>query len=404
MTAFGVPEAMNIAHPDTELLPNMVDRMANTRPDALYAKVPASPTTFNQGYISVSYRDLANAVNGVAWLLHHQLGKGVNHDAVAYIGPNDLTTLINAIANQSAIVTLPAEILPCAEVIVEALKHVHVDAAVLDPPSLESIAADPEMLEFVTKNIKVVTYGGADISKTAGEAFTSRTQLFDIYGATETASFPTIYPSGKWPADEWNYIRPQPELGIDFRAVDNETGVCEAILVRKSDLKVEQPVFKMFPDLTEYSTKDLFAQHPSRPGLWTYKGRKDNVLVLKNTRLCSPDSMELSVSRYPDVRAALMIGTARLQSALLIEPVNHARLSVNEKDDLVDGVWPLVQEANKDYRRETQISKSHIHVLDHDQPMSFTAKGTIRRAETLKRYESVVDELYAQKGDHWILH
>ena len=81
-------------HTEEQLLPNIVDGIAERTPETIYAEVPASPTTYKDGYIKINYRTLANAVNGVAWLLHDQLGEGLNYDTVAYIGPNDPTYVI----------------------------------------------------------------------------------------------------------------------------------------------------------------------------------------------------------------------------------------------------------------------------------------------------------------------
>ena len=288
---------------------------------------------------------------------------------------------------------------PSAELVVEALEHVCVDSLVLVPPFLEAIASNSNMLEYVTKHVKLVFYGGGDVSKTAGDAFASRTRLFNMNGSTETSPYPTIYPSGRWPAEEWNYIRLHPEAGIDFRPVVSGSEVCEAVLIRKPELAVEQPVFKVFPNLTEYPTKDLFAPHPSRPDLWAHKGRKDNTIVFRPGYMCNPTAMELHVSQHPQVRSSLMVGTGRSQPALLVEPLGTERLTREGKNELVESIWPVVEEANKDYKFGAKVSRTHIHVLDHDQPMSYAGKGTVQRAQTLTIYQSLVDDLYARAGD-----
>lgn len=77
-------------HRRKQLLPNIIDGMANTRPWALYAETPRSLTTFDAGYRKITYGRLANAINGAAWLLEKNLGKGRAHETLAYIGPNDL--------------------------------------------------------------------------------------------------------------------------------------------------------------------------------------------------------------------------------------------------------------------------------------------------------------------------
>lgn len=77
-------------HRRKQLLPNIIDGMAKTRPWALYAETPRSLTTYDAGYRKVTYCALANAINGVAWLLERKLGRGKAYETLAYIGPNDL--------------------------------------------------------------------------------------------------------------------------------------------------------------------------------------------------------------------------------------------------------------------------------------------------------------------------
>lgn len=77
-----------------QLLPNIIDGMAMTRPEAIYAEVPYSPTFYDDGYRKITYKDLANCINGVAWLLEKELGRGKDHKTLAYIGPDDLVSII----------------------------------------------------------------------------------------------------------------------------------------------------------------------------------------------------------------------------------------------------------------------------------------------------------------------
>lgn len=73
-----------------KLVPSIVDSLANVTPHALYAEYPISTLSYEEGYRSITYADLANAVNGVAWWLHEALGAGEESKPLAYIGPNDL--------------------------------------------------------------------------------------------------------------------------------------------------------------------------------------------------------------------------------------------------------------------------------------------------------------------------
>ena len=73
-----------------DLVPNIVDQRAKYEPDMLYAEYPVSTLSYEEGYRRITYRDLANVINGIAWWLQDTLGPGQNFEALAYIGPNDL--------------------------------------------------------------------------------------------------------------------------------------------------------------------------------------------------------------------------------------------------------------------------------------------------------------------------
>ncbi|KAJ5382865.1 NRPS-like enzyme [Penicillium concentricum] len=80
---------MSEFNPENELLPQTVDHYARVKPDALYAEYPTSPMSYDDGYVPITYRTFANAINGIAWWLTKTLGPGQG-DVLAYIGPNDL--------------------------------------------------------------------------------------------------------------------------------------------------------------------------------------------------------------------------------------------------------------------------------------------------------------------------
>lgn len=80
----------------SELVPQMVDRLARETPEKAYALWPDSSET-ETGYRTITYAKLANIVNGLAQLLVKQLGRGEGQ-VLTYVGPNDvrLTALVLA--------------------------------------------------------------------------------------------------------------------------------------------------------------------------------------------------------------------------------------------------------------------------------------------------------------------
>lgn len=49
-----------------KLINQIVDDFARERPEALYAELPLSPISFDEGFRQVTYRGFSNAVNGMA--------------------------------------------------------------------------------------------------------------------------------------------------------------------------------------------------------------------------------------------------------------------------------------------------------------------------------------------------
>ena len=79
-------------------LPQIVDRLAAQTPSAPYGLWPASPVSFDAGFRTISYAQLANVVNGLSRWLFNELGKPPAPAFVAYVGPNDVRLCALALA------------------------------------------------------------------------------------------------------------------------------------------------------------------------------------------------------------------------------------------------------------------------------------------------------------------
>lgn len=77
------------AYSRKQLLPHIVDGMAASRPQAVYAEYPTNPESYADGFSKLTYGGLANVVNGLAWWLTDNLGPGTSFETLVYFGPND---------------------------------------------------------------------------------------------------------------------------------------------------------------------------------------------------------------------------------------------------------------------------------------------------------------------------
>ena len=71
------------AAPDVsrELMPVMVDRIASEDPNGVFVTLASE-----SGNRQVTYKQYANAINGVAFWLESQLGRSYTNECLAYIG------------------------------------------------------------------------------------------------------------------------------------------------------------------------------------------------------------------------------------------------------------------------------------------------------------------------------
>lgn len=72
-----------------QLLPHVVDEMALSRPQAVYAEYPTNANSYVNGFSKLTYTAFANAINGLAWWIVAELGPESNFETLAYFGPND---------------------------------------------------------------------------------------------------------------------------------------------------------------------------------------------------------------------------------------------------------------------------------------------------------------------------
>jgi thioester reductase-like protein/acyl-CoA synthetase (AMP-forming)/AMP-acid ligase II len=261
-------------------------------------------------------------------------------------------------------------------------------AGVTAPSILEELVKDDQLLSKMSR-WSSVSFGGGPLSQAAGDELWEKTKVHPLLGSTETNTMPELVPICK---DEWQYHNFHPSLGVNFRQHQDE--LHELVIVRHLDWRKYQPIFWTFPQLDEYSMKDLYEQHPSRPGLWAYRGRIDDIVVLSNGEKFSPAEAESIIANDLDVRSALIVGSGHDQAALLVELFERA----NEDGNLEErrsSIMRRVQQANAILPDHAQIHASHVKILLPPQSFLRSAKGEVRRAATVALLDAEISELYA---------
>ena len=80
------------------LIPHVVDEIARSKPDRLYASFPRSPNLAD-GFHIVTFRGLAKAANAAAWWLEEKVGRSDDTETLAYMSLSDILYAIMFLAS-----------------------------------------------------------------------------------------------------------------------------------------------------------------------------------------------------------------------------------------------------------------------------------------------------------------
>ena len=136
---------------------------------------------------------------------------------------------------------------------------------------------------------------------------------------------------------------------------------------------------------------DLFSKHPTKPNLWKYMGRSDDLLVFSNKKKYNPTAMEETLRAHPDVKRAIVVGYARFQLAALIELKGNSPRSEEAKQQLFDTLHPYIAKLHYSAPGFPKLRRSYVAFTQPEKPIVRTDKGTVKRAATTRLYEKEID-------------
>lgn len=274
-----------------------------------------------------------------------------------------------------------------ASIVDEIHAAANVQGSALPPSILVDLVNEPSFQKNLWP-LQYVIYAGGPLPKETGDEICSKTKLVTLTGSTEVG-LPAIEIGDR---GDWDYLSYSPFMGYEYRPIDLER-TYEQFIVRQKSLDLFQSVFSTFPNLDEYSMKDLYEKHPTKPGLVRLRGRTDDVISFSTAEKLNPTTMEDTINSHSGVLSALIAGHGKFQSCLVVEP-RTALASEDAKQRMIEDIWPAVQRANKDCPAHGRIMKDFIIFASPDKPFSRSGKGTVQRMMTLDLYKSEIDMLY----------
>ncbi|KAI0809837.1 hypothetical protein GGR55DRAFT_689093 [Xylaria sp. FL0064] len=272
----------------------------------------------------------------------------------------------------------------------ECLIHSKVQGAVLPPSILEEMCGDSSSVAALSK-LDLVLFGGGHLAKSTGDKLIQKNvHLINLIAATESGSWPLYFVERP---EDWQYFKINPDVfGADWHHFHYDS--YELVIKRKDKNPGFQGFFYKFPELQEYSTKDLYKPHPTLPNHWVFYGRADNIIIFCNGEKLNPITIEQAFESHPEIKGAVVIGSHRFQAGLLLEPTKD--LTNEEKRELIDRVWCLVEQVNRDTVAHGRIAKELILMASQGKAFPRAGKGIIQRSDIVKLYAEEIEHLYEQ--------
>ncbi|KAI8636352.1 hypothetical protein BD408DRAFT_448490 [Parasitella parasitica] len=142
-----------------------------------------------------------------------------------------------------------------------------------------------------------------------------------------------------------------------------------------------------------YDTQDLFIENPRFPGYYTYVGRRDDMLIMKNGEKTNPIPMEITIRQSPMVHQVAIIGHGRQCTAALIQ-LKRTVAEQCSQEEIHAAISAVIKDTNRECPNHSKIFPEMVKILPLDQVLPCTDKGTVMRKKAESIHQDEVDMLY----------
>ncbi|KAI1266947.1 transferase family protein [Xylariaceae sp. FL1019] len=282
----------------------------------------------------------------------------------------------------------PVSAIPNIDLIGNLAETAKIDIWSMVPSLVDELGETPEILEKLRPS-KFICASGGPVGRTSAGKANEVIRVLNLTGTTEGLFIGNLVPS----REDWFWFCFHPSSGFEFKQLDDDT--YEHWVHRNDEWSLFQGIFHTFPEKDSVNFKDLYMRHPTKPNLWAFKGRSDDLVVLSNGYKISPLETEAYITTHPAVEGCLVFGTGKPQAGLLIELKDPS----NKSEELLESIWKIVEEANRMSRHKNQLLKNFITFAQADKPFFRTDKRTIKRPATLALYADYIERFYSSVND-----
>lgn len=315
-------------------------------------------------------------------------------------GPGVSSSLQHSIWRGAIVVFGPTHRWPSSTLATEIISRANVGSMMTTPHIIEAMASTPDG-DAALRQLELLLWTGAPLNETVGAELAAKgtLRLAPIYGTTECAGLQMHVCAER---GDWNVYEFQVGQGIEFDA-QSTSDLFELVIRRGKTNKLGQPqmtegyvqpVFCALPELDEWRSRDLFAPAEGTEGLWRYRGRKDDFILLSNGVGLLPQLYEPLILAHRAVDGVLIGGQGRAAPFLLVQLAEQDGMQADSRE--LDDVWATIErDVNKPFLGDwVRLRRDKILVTSLDRPFVWTEKGTPSRKAMLNVYQDEIEALY----------
>ncbi|KAF8320371.1 acetyl-CoA synthetase-like protein [Clavulina sp. PMI_390] len=276
----------------------------------------------------------------------------------------------------------------------QAMRRFGATSVLAAPAFLVAWSRDKEAIGYMKMMDHVVTGGGPLPKEIGDELVHNGVNIVQTHGGTEIFSGTEVKLIHRAP-EEWEWLEFAEHYPTRWEERDNglfELQILESKEFHPSIYNVDTP------DGPAYATNDLFMRHPTKPTLYKMVGRQDDQVTLATGEKVNPAPIELAISESPLVSVAVLLGRAKNQVAILVQPAPEYQVDPNSPSDVAAFrklLWPHVENVNARSAGFAKIFKETIILADPTKPFARTPKGSVQRKRTEELYAAEIKETYA---------
>ncbi|GLA10090.1 hypothetical protein AnigIFM60653_001475 [Aspergillus niger] len=258
-------------------------------------------------------------------------------------------------------------------------------------PDDGKVIDEPEGITML-KACKMVTYSGGACPDHLGDQLVAEGVRFGgVLGSTEAG---LVAESISRPTDDhdWSYLQFFDHIQRFVRMKWVSGSLYECVY-----LPGHPSLSASNADDGSYYSRDLFVQHPIHPKRWKYVARRDDCVTLINGEKVLPLRIEGTIRQHPLVDEAVVVGVQKAEPGLLI--FRAAAAQDTPAEQVLDHIWPTVEEANAWAEQFSRISRAMVIVLPAGAACPRTDKGSIIRAQVYNDYKDDISKMYSRCHD-----